>query len=343
MENQLEQKITKAQERIESLYYETKGHCYLSFSGGKDSMVVLALIKQCEEIYTIPKAAIPAVFCDTGIELGATRDFVLWCKENYYQNVQVIRPQVSFDWIVKNKGKPIKSKLKSEFIERYKNNKNSKALYYLLGEKNYQKTKLADKDIHILHDNFDIKISNSCCEYLKKKPFLQYQKEHEIKGYFTGIRNAEGGARELATIKRLKNNGKICIATKAGCVVKMPIIDWTNDDVEQFIKKYEVPLSKAYTKYELERTGCFLCPFSLQLKKNLEKLYIYEPSRYKAAMYWLKDVYIAQNVNLEFDEQYEKERIEKWITLYSKMCYEMLQKYRPQKADKFKSIQMSLF
>ena len=41
-------------ERIESLYNETDGKCFLSYSGGKDSTVILALIKMCQEIFTIP-------------------------------------------------------------------------------------------------------------------------------------------------------------------------------------------------------------------------------------------------------------------------------------------------
>ena len=49
----LDVKITQAQERIESLYNDTKGKCYLSFSGGKDSTVILALIKQCEDLLLI--------------------------------------------------------------------------------------------------------------------------------------------------------------------------------------------------------------------------------------------------------------------------------------------------
>lgn len=49
--------VTKAMHRIEKLYYETGGDCYLSFSGGKDSTIVLALIKLCEELGTIPKNA----------------------------------------------------------------------------------------------------------------------------------------------------------------------------------------------------------------------------------------------------------------------------------------------
>ena len=72
MLDKLNAKITRAQERIESIYNDTDGRCYLSFSGGKDSTVILALIKQCEGLLTIPPGAIPAVFNDTGIELGAT-------------------------------------------------------------------------------------------------------------------------------------------------------------------------------------------------------------------------------------------------------------------------------
>ena len=55
----------------------------------------------------------------------------------------------------------------------------------------------------------------------------------------------------------------------------------------------------------------------------------YEPQKYKASMFWLKDVYIAQNVILPFDEEYEKERVEKWEKEYEPMRYEMLKKYRP--------------
>lgn len=340
---ELEEKITNAQERIESLYFQTKGQCYLSFSGGKDSTVVLALIKQCEELLTIPKNSIPAVFSDTGIELGATREFVHWCKTNYYDNIVIMRPTVTFDWIIKNKGKPIKSKMKSQYLYRYQHNKHGTALNYLLGNENYQKTKIANKDLHMIHDDFDIKAADACCEYLKKKPFANYEKEHETKGYLTGIRNSEGGARELATVKRLQTGGKLCTAYKKDKIVKMPIIDWTDQDIEDFIKEYKVPLSKAYTTYNLERTGCFLCPFSLRLQQNLKVLYEFENNRYRDAMYWLKDVYIAQNVVLEFDEAYEKERKDKWINDYQRMRYEMLLKYRPCAAKDFDCIQLTLF
>lgn len=125
-------------------------------------------------IYTLPPNAIPAVFCNTGIELGATVEFVQWVKDNYYSNVQIIRPDPKrpFDWIVKNKGKPIKSKLKSENIGKMQRNDNPFYLQQLLGDDtgHYKSTKIANKDMHILHPDFDIKVSNKCCDILKKRP-----------------------------------------------------------------------------------------------------------------------------------------------------------------------------
>lgn len=341
--NELDIKIANAMHRIEDLYFQTEGKCYVSFSGGKDSTVILAIVKMCEEIYTIPPNAIPAVFSDTGIELGATKDFVKWVKENWYENVEIIKPEKTFSWVINNKGKPIKSKIKSQFLSRYqKGNTSENTMLNLLGKNGKLiKAKLANKDLHMLHPDFDIKVSDSCCLILKKKPFEKYNKENDIKGYILGEIIAEGGIRATGASKRINEGGKICTKTKGDYIVKLPIIDWSNEDIEMFIKKYNVPLSKAYTEEGYERTGCFLCPFSLQIDKNLEKLYRYEPNRYMAAIFYLKDVYIAQNVILPFDDDYERERKQKWKDDYEQMRYEMLEKYRPEISHKFNNKQMS--
>ena len=180
----LELKVTEAMHRIESLYNDTKGQCYVSFSGGKDSTVILALIKMCSEIYTLPPEGIRAVFSDTGIELGATREFVNWCRDNWYPNIEIIRPEKSFSWVLENKGKPIRSKMKSEFIERFQRTRRKDTLSweYMIGVgsngKTYCKTKIADRDLHFIHDNFDIRASKECCTILKKKPFLFLKQYH---------------------------------------------------------------------------------------------------------------------------------------------------------------------
>lgn len=345
----LNTKITRSQERIEALYNDTGGKCYLSFSGGKDSTVILALIKQCESLLTIPPGAIPAVFNNTGIELGATTEFVRWVQENWYHNIITIchSPRESFDWVLKNKGKPIKSKLKSENLgKRQRNPDNPFYLKQLLGDDtgHYKSTMIADRDLHLLHPDFDIQVDNKCCQYLKKKPLDKLAKESHMRGYMTGERAAEGGARKANMEARIKAGGSACTRTKGNMIVKLPIVDWTDEGINEFIKAYNVPLSKAYTLYGADRTGCIGCPFAGQrLTQSLKALFDYEPLRYQAALHWLKDVYIAQDVILPFDHQYERERKKKWEEMYGQMRYEMIKKYRPEKLRKWDHHQGSLF
>ena len=267
-----------------------------------------------------------------------TVEFVKWVKENWYSNVQIIKPDVSFDWVLKNKGKPIKSKLKSQYIRSWHSGNRGETIFRNLisgvtksGNKEW-KLKMSDKDMHMLHDDFNIKISESCCADLKKKPFKRYVKANGIRGQMTGIRGNEGGARELNLRARLYDNetAKPCtVIDKHGFIKKSPLIDWTDSDVNEFVEKYNVPLSKAYTEFGFRRTGCMLCPFSQQLTSDLKYLFDHEPNRYKASMYWLKDVYIAQNVVLPFDQAYERERERMWHEVYEPMRQEMLRKYRP--------------
>jgi hypothetical protein len=129
----------------------------------------------CEDICTIPKNAIPAVYCDTGIELQATKEFVNWVKDNWYGNVQIIRPQKSFYSVMQEHGKPIKSKMKSEYLSRYQKSDNPEARAYSFKQlmaiddtkdnpsQYYKTTKLANKDLHLIHPDFDIAISSKCC------------------------------------------------------------------------------------------------------------------------------------------------------------------------------------
>lgn len=344
----LDEKMTTAQHRIEELWNETDGKCYLSFSGGKDSTVLLALIKQCQELGTV--GDIPAVFSNTGIELGVTLDFVKWVKENYYPNVQVIRPLKSFDEVLKEFGKPLKSKMKSKDLHQFHYGKRSESLLLLLllgtslstGRQSC-KHLLADKDMHMVHDDFDIKASNKCCDWMKKKPFEHYAKETGMLGTMQGVRIAEGGARDTAANRRLATGGKLCTWLKNGIIQKAPIIDWTNDDIEEYITKYNVPLSEAYTKYGFDRTGCMACPYSKYIDRDLKYLFDNEPNRYRAAMHWLKDVYIAQGVKLPFDESYEREREREWRDKYEPMRQEMLRKYRPNSRLIKEDHQMDIF
>ena len=321
--------VTKAMHRIESLYNQTDDACYLAFSGGKDSTVVLALIKMCEELGTIPQNVIPAVFANTKIELDATYEFITWCKDNWYSNIVILEPSMPFAQVIKEYGKPVKSKLRAELLRRYQKNPKMKSVKMLF-EKHYARSALADKDLHLAHNDIGIMFSAECCNQLEKEPFKKYAKEHGIKGYFTGERLAEGGIRQVQIKKRVASGKPICTRISGNYIIKQPIVYWSDEMVDQFVEQYQVPLSDAYIKYGMTRTGCVGCPFSKDLANELRVIKEFEPKRYKACMFWLKDVYIAQNVVLPFNEEYEKERKEKWNKDYHRMRYEMLQQLRPE-------------
>ena len=335
---ELELSVAKGKKRIRDLYNQTSGACYLSFSGGKDSTVVLALIKLCEEDGDIPKNAIPAVFCDTKIEMDAILDFVKWVKDNYYGNVQIIKTPKTFGEVIREYGKPMISKVKSKELENLAKQKRNGVLenYHNLdrllgidyGTGIFHKIKIANKDLHVLHEDFDIAISSECCHQMKKIPFELYAKDNNIKGCFTGERMAEGGARQIMFKKKLASGQSVCTRIKGPYTVKTPIVDWSDEILEYFIQEYNVPLSRAYTEYGRKRTGCFLCPFNQELYSDLKVLYVKEHKKYKASLGFLKDVYIAQGVKLDFDPAYMDEFNKTWPK-YEAMRYEMLKKYRP--------------
>ena len=325
----LELSIKQAIERIKKAYESTDGQIYLSFSGGKDSTVLAKLIMMAE----LP-VSIPFVFANTGIELTAIKDFVTNFE---YDNVVIVKPRMPFGKILKEYGKPTISKLKSEMLSTYQRHidepfSTARTYQLITGlrvkdgeivEGSTTRLKLADKHMHYLHADTEFKIANKCCAYLKKHPFEDFAKDNDMNGYFSGVRVAEGGVRAL------KYNSCTSIR-KIGSkeyLNSMPIYDWTDEMVEEFIKEYDIELSKAYTVYGCNRTGCSACPFAKDVKQELKILYDYEPKMYKAMMFWLKDVYMYQLVECDWDEEYMKEYREFLLVIEARRK-EMAEKFR---------------
>lgn len=335
--------VDEAIARIKKGYELAEGKIYLSFSGGKDSTVVAELIKMAE----LPEL-IPFVFADTKIELDATTKFV---NEFPYDKKVILSPRKPFGQILKEYGKPAISKNKSEWLSTYQNHlddplKTARARQLISGQVErggelrgfVSKNRLANKHFHILHPDLEYNISNKCCQYMKKYPFQDYEKESGNVGTFTGIRVAEGGARAMAyktcTIFR-KKGGK-------DNMMVMPIFDWSDELLEEFITAYAIKLSDAYEVYGYERTGCIGCPFSKTLEKDLTSLAHYEPKKYKATIKWLGDVYIDQDVKLEFDEDY-MERYEARNAVNEDRREEMLERFKDiREVKRKKHIQLEL-
>lgn len=94
----LERKIQVAQTRLIEWYQKFGGKVYVSFSGGKDSTVLLHIARQ---LYP----DIEAVFVDTGLEYPEIREFV-----KTFSNVTWLRPEINFREVIKTYGYPMINK-----------------------------------------------------------------------------------------------------------------------------------------------------------------------------------------------------------------------------------------
>ena len=79
----LDVKIRKTEQRIKEWYEHWDGDVYVSFSGGKDSTVLLHIVRK---LYP----DVPAVFSDTGLEYPEIKEFV-----KTFDNVRIVRPKYS--------------------------------------------------------------------------------------------------------------------------------------------------------------------------------------------------------------------------------------------------------
>ena len=101
----LEVKVAMTKTRIREWVkeYSTDG-VYVSFSGGKDSTVLLHIVR---ELYP----NVEAVFVDTGLEYPEIREFV-----KTFSNVTILRPKMRFDEVIKKYGYPLISKDVAQMI-----------------------------------------------------------------------------------------------------------------------------------------------------------------------------------------------------------------------------------
>lgn len=100
----LERKIMITQTRIIEWYQHFNGNVVVSFSGGKDSTVLLHIARQ---LYP----DIPAVFSNTGLEYPEIQSFV-----RGHDNVAIVRPKMQFSEVISKYGYPLIGKEVAEAI-----------------------------------------------------------------------------------------------------------------------------------------------------------------------------------------------------------------------------------
>lgn len=170
---------------------------YLSFSGGKDSTVLHNLLD-----LALPGNRIPRVYAHTGIELNMVRDFVLELQKND-DRIVVIKPSVPIKPMLEKEGYPFKSKYHSMVVDIFQKHGIERSETV----KNYLNLQIPKSGIPKWSDHtcpkilryqfepeFTLKISDKCCDRMKKDPLHKWQKENNRPFAIIGIMASEGGA-----------------------------------------------------------------------------------------------------------------------------------------------------
>lgn len=261
----LEAKIMMTQQRIRQWYDHWDGEVYVSFSGGKDSTVLKHIVDNTPGVYDVP-----AVFVNTGLEYPEIQQFVREVKAGKYDcfnsNVEIVRPEMRFDDVIKKYGYPVVSKDVSNTISGAKNSiKNGVYSHRLckLGVQKYEYGGLYDEgkfdykrtleksmyrqDKWRFLLDADFNVSNYCCDVMKKKPSKQYEKQTGRKPII-GTMAWESQNRRTAWIR----HG--CNAYEGKRQTSQPMSFWTEQDVLHYIKKFNVPYCSVYGDIIIKET-----------------------------------------------------------------------------------------
>lgn len=272
----LQDRLQKIQQIIRKYGEE---NFYLSFSGGKDSTVLSALVDMA-----LPDNKIPRVYVDTGIELDIIKDFVFKLKEKD-ERIQIIKPSKNIKKTLEIYGYPFKSKDHSGIVSTFQNSGFSKNVVRYLNPP-LERTRFACPKIlkYQFEQDFKIKISGKCCDKMKKEPIHKWQRENKKLYGIVGIMKDEGGARLNAHCLAFKSNGKLKNF--------QPLVAVTKKWEDWFISEYNIQICDIYyPPYNFDRTGCKGCPFNLKLQDSLDILEKYFPAERKQCEIIWKPVY----------------------------------------------------
>lgn len=307
----LDLKIRRTKQRIREWVneYGQEG-VYVSFSGGKDSTVLLHLVR---ELYP----NIPAVFVDTGLEFPEIREFV-----KKIDNVVWLRPEMNFKKVIETYGYPIISKDVAQAV--FDVNTQSKRMGCDKREtKLWNRSFNPDSDYGKKYPSFSrakydylndspFLISHRCCDIIKKRPSKLYEKE-------TGRKPIIGTMASESMLRTTQWTKDGCNAFDSKRPTSKPMSFWTEQDVLLYIKLNNIEICSIYgeivsanTVSDIEgqlnlfdsfaglfdikdsalkttgcpRIGCMFCMFGCTNRdwNNLESMKITHPKQYEWIM-----------------------------------------------------------
>ena len=263
----LEQKIMRTQTRIIEYCMRYNNKVYISFSGGKDSTVLLDLVRRVNP-------NIPAVFIDTGLEYPEIREFV-----KTIPNVIWLRPEMNFRKVIQTYGYPLIGKEVAQKIYEYRRHPDGYAAARFDSNSEYNKkykNRYSMAKWTWLRDS-NIPISHKCCSIMKKKPAQQFEKK-------SGLHPIIATMACESQLRKTEWRKKGCNAFDSVRPTSQPMSFWLEQDVLEYIKQFNLSYASAYGDIETDRngayrttgcarTGCVFCGFGCHNEK--------EPNRFQ--------------------------------------------------------------
>ena len=296
-------KVERTKRRIaEWVDYYGEDGVYISFSGGKDSTVLLHLVRN---LYP----DIPAVFCNTGLEYPEIVKFV---KD--IPNVRILKPELTFKQVIEQKGYPVISKSVANTVRlARKNIEEGKDTLRVRQIKGLEVGSKFNKGKWEFLLDAPFKISDECCNEMKKKPFKKYEKETG-RVPFIGTLAAESQQREAVYLK----TG--CNSFNSNKPKSTPLGFWTEQDILQYIFENNLTIcsvygdvveesdmlgNKNYRATGEQRTGCMFCMFGCHLEKEpnrFQRMKYTHPKQYKYCMEKLNLKEVLNYINVKYDD-----------------------------------------